>query len=78
MRPVTRKYAVEYIDRLMAEATYLDLVNLSSVICSSGRFKTTLRDHGLPQFAFLFAETLLWFAQANRSGVCTYYEPTSD
>lgn len=33
-------------------------------------------DYGLPTFAFVFAETLLWFAQAIRSGVWTYYEAT--
>jgi hypothetical protein len=72
-----RKYSVEYIDRLLTEATYGSLVDLSSAICSSPQFKGTLGNYGLPQFAFLFAETLLWFAQANRSGVGTYYEATS-
>jgi hypothetical protein len=72
-----RKYATEYIDRLLAEATYDDLAALSAAICSSVRFNATSPDYGLPPFAFLFAETLLWFAQAARSGVWTYYEATS-
>jgi hypothetical protein len=72
-----RKYAVDYIDRLLTNATYGDLVDLSSAICSSAQFRATSADYGLPQFAFLFAETLLWFAQATRSGVWTYYEATS-
>lgn len=71
-----RKYATESVDRLLAEATHLDLANLSSIVCSSVQFKPASPDYGLPQFAFLFAENLLWFAQATRSGVWTYYEAT--
>jgi hypothetical protein len=71
-----RKYATEYIDRLSADGTYESLVHLSSAICSSAQFDPALRDYGLPRFAFLFAETLLWFAQGSRSGVWTYYEAT--
>ena len=71
-----RKYAIEYIDRLLAEGTYESLVHLSSAICSSAQFDAASRDYGLPRFAFLFAETLLWFAQGSRSGVWTYYEAT--
>jgi hypothetical protein len=72
-----RKYATEYIDRLLAEATYENLTALSAAICSSAQFTAASPDYGLPQFAFLFAETLLWFAQAARSGVWTYYEAAS-
>ena len=71
-----RKCATEYVDRLLADGTYEALVHLSSAICSSARFDLGLSDYGLPRFAFLFAETLLWFAQGNRSGVWTYYEAT--
>jgi hypothetical protein len=56
-----RKYATEYIDRLLADGTYESLVHLSAAICSA-QFDDGLRDYGLPRFAFLFAETLLWFA----------------
>src|SRR5262245_11510842 len=71
-----RKYATEYVERLLADDTYESLVQLSSLICSSAQFDTESPDYGLPRFAFLFAETLLWFAQAQRSGVWTYYEAT--
>ena len=71
-----RKYATEYVDRLLTDGTYDALVPLSAAICSSAQFNAALRDYGLPRFAFLFAETLLWFAQAQRSGVWTYYEAT--
>ena len=72
-----RKYATEYIDRLLADPTYDSLAELSSVMCSGEQFDNSLPDFGLPRFAFLFVETLLWFAQAQRSGVWTYYEATT-
>jgi hypothetical protein len=71
-----RKFALEYIDRLLADATYMDLVHLSSVLCSSARYQSTAPDYGLSPPAFLFIETLSWFAQSTRSGVSTYYEAT--
>jgi len=72
-----RKYAAEYIEGLLAKATYRDLATLSSAICSSAQFKDTLPDYGLSQFAFLFVETLEWFAMSFRSGIWTYYEATA-
>ena len=72
-----RKYAIEYIDRLLADTTYDSLAELSSVMFSGEQFDNALPDFGLPRFAFLFVETLLWFAQGSRSGVWTYYEATS-
>lgn len=73
---MARKYAVEYIDRLLRGETCHDLVELSQAVCSSPQFTLQAPDYGLPPFAFVFAETLLWFAQAIRSGVWTYYEAT--
>src|SRR5262245_47672437 len=70
------KYAPQYIDRLVVADSYEDLVMLSSMVCASRRFKQSSKDYDLPQFAFLFVETLLWFSQAVRSGVSTYYEAT--
>ena len=70
------KFATAYVDRLLADSTYESLAELSSAICSSARFNAELRDYGLPRFAFLFVETLLWFAQGERSGAWTYYEAT--
>ncbi len=72
-----RKYSTSYVDELLAKAGYADLVELSSVICSSTRFKADAPDYGLPEFAFVFVEALAWFAQAIRSGVWTYYEATT-
>ncbi len=73
-----QRYATEYIDRLLQRGSYSDLVELSGMICSSGRFQAQQPDYGLPRFAFVFVETLLWFAQAIRSGVWTYYEATRE
>ena len=73
---MARKYAVQYIDRLLDGETYHDLVELSSIMCSSSQYTSQAPDYGLPTFAFLFAETLQWFAQSIRSGVWTYYEAT--
>jgi hypothetical protein len=73
---MARKYAIDYINRLIDGETYHDLVELSSAMCSAAHFELKSHDYGLPAFAFLFAETLLWFAQSFRSGVWTYYEAT--
>lgn len=73
---MARKYAVQYIDRLLDGETYHDLLELSSAILSSPLLTPDAPDRGLPRFAFLFTETLVWFAQAMRSGVRTYYEAT--
>ena len=72
-----RKFSLEYIDRLLTQATYVDLAHLSSAIGSSAQYQSASPDYGLPQPAFLFAETLHWFAQSIRSGAWTYYEATS-
>lgn len=71
-----RKYAIQYVDRLLTGNNYSDLVELSSVLCSSPTFTLEAPDYGLPPFAFTFVETLPWFALSVRSGVCTYYEAT--
>lgn len=73
---MSQRWAVEYIDRLIAGDSYNDLAQLSSAICSTNSFSLTATDYGLPQFAFVFVETLHWEAQATRSGVWTYYEAT--
>src|SRR4051812_46254302 len=73
---MARKYAIQYIDRLLAGTTYHDLVEISSALRSSPQFTVTAPDLGLPPFALVFVEMLAWFAQAIRSGVSTYYEAT--
>ena len=43
-------------------------------MCSSPQNSPQKTEYGLPTFAFLFVETLSWFAQSIRSGTWTYYE----
>ena len=73
---MARKHTIDYIARLLDGNAYGDLIELSSAMLSSPRFAADAPDYGLPQFALLFVEALQWFAQANRSGVWTYYEAT--
>lgn len=75
---MTRKYAESYIDKLISDTEYRSLVDLSSALCSAQEFTMRKPDYGLPATAFVFVETLLWFAQAIRSGVWTYYEATPE
>ena len=72
----TARFAVSYIDSILADGNYNSLVEISTIVCSSSRFSAYAPDYQLPQPIFLFGETLLWFAQAIRSGVSTYYEAT--
>jgi hypothetical protein len=73
---MTRRFSVQYIDRLLNGCEYQQLAEISSIICSSSRFSPSASDWGLPPPAFVFVETLCWFAQAIRSGVWTYFEAT--
>jgi hypothetical protein len=68
-----RKYAVAYIDALLAEG---DLAEISSAIKSDARFSSSATDYGLPLFAFLLDEILTWTADSLRSGVWQYYKIT--
>ena len=51
-------------------------MDLSSALCSGSVFRPQELQYGLPLPAFTFVESLLWFAQAQRSGVWTYFEST--
>jgi hypothetical protein len=73
---VTRKYSSRYWDSLFKSREYGQLVDLSSALCSCPVFRQADTEYGLPRAAFTFVEGLLWFAQANRSGVWTYFEST--
>jgi hypothetical protein len=73
---MTRKYSSRYWDSLFSSREYGRLVDLSSAVCSCSVFRPDDPEYGLPRAAFTFVEGLLWFAQANRSGVWTYFEST--
>jgi hypothetical protein len=71
-----KKYSDEWIDRFLNGETYTDLVELLTIVRTSPGFNSQASDLNLPAFAFVFAETLNWFATACRSGVWTYFEAT--
>ena len=71
-----RRFGLEYIQRLLESSDYMDLVQLSGIVCASSKFSSTVPDYNLPPPLFVFVETLCWFAQAIRSGVWTYHEAT--
>jgi len=78
MNPVTvsRKFSSRYWDALFKSRDYLQLVDLSSALCGGPAFRADATEYGLPREAFTFVESLLWFAQAWRSSVWTYFEST--
>jgi hypothetical protein len=72
------KYSPEYIDQLLSGSEYTQLVDLSAVFSSSSRFDRKASDYGLSEVAFVYVETLCWFAQSIRSGTWTYFEATPE
>ena len=72
------RYSPAFIDRLLRASDYHSLVELTQIAYGSAIRSDLHPDYALPQPAFLLCETLLWFAQALRSGVWTYFEATPD
>src|SRR5437868_13704764 len=70
------KFSSAYWDALYSSEDYSKLAEISSLFCASEVFHSGEPDYGFPQPIFTFVESLLWFAQANRTGVWTYYEAT--
>jgi hypothetical protein len=75
-RNVKPAYTADFVDRVFASRDYGGLVWLSGLVCGQPGFQLKDRSYGLPPLQFLFVESLLWFAQARRSGVWTYFEAT--
>src|SRR5579872_2763727 len=73
---MNQKFSSRYWDSVFKSRAYEQLVELSSALCGCSAFRVTDADYGLPREAFAFVEGLLWFAQAQRSGVWTYFEST--
>jgi hypothetical protein len=68
------KFSQAYLDSLFSSRDYDKLVELSGYLQDGlSRGEPT---YGYPQPVFVFLESLIWFAQAMRSGVVTYYEAT--
>ena len=68
------KFSQAYLDSLFSSRDYCKLVELSGYLQDGlSRGDPT---YGYPQPVFVFLESLIWFAQAIRSGALTYYEAT--
>jgi hypothetical protein len=68
------KFSQGYLDALFASRDYSKLVELSGYLQEGLNHGDPT--YGYPQPVFVFLESLLWFAQAIRSGAWTYYEAT--
>jgi len=68
------KFSQGYLDALFSSRDYGKLVELSGYLQEG--LSLTDPTYGYPQPVFVFVESLLWFAQAIRSGAWTYYEAT--
>jgi hypothetical protein len=73
MKPL---FSSSYLDSLFASCDYGKLIELSGLIYGSPAYHSDIPNYGLPVPAFIFVESLLWFAQAIRSGTWTYFEAT--
>jgi hypothetical protein len=71
-----RRFAIQYVDRLLAGKDYSQLAELCAIICGAQAFSQDGPDYNLPRPMFIFVEALGWFAQTIRSGAVTYYEAT--
>ncbi|MBI2837560.1 MAG: hypothetical protein HYX75_04560 [Acidobacteria bacterium] len=70
------KFSRPYLDKLFSSAEYSQLVELSGILCGSEIFDPDEPDYGFPTPVFVLVESLVWFAQASRSGVWSYFEAT--
>jgi hypothetical protein len=70
------KFSQSYLDALFSSPDYGKLVELSLYLHGAEGYSRNEASYGYPQPVFVFVESLVWFAQAIRSGVWTYYEVT--
>ena len=68
------KISQAYLDDLFSSPDFSKLVELSGYLYAASGYKRDDPTYGLPQPLFVFVESLMWFSQAERSGVWTYYE----
>ena len=65
------EYAKQFID---TPESYASLTQISSMLGGTKQFDMKAKDYGLPDFAFIHLEILMWEAMSVRSGAITYYE----
>jgi len=68
------KFSQAYLDALFSSRDYDKLAELAGYL--QGGLSLGDPTYGCSRPVFAFLESLLWFAQAIRSGVWTYYEAT--
>ena len=68
------KFSQTYLDSLFASLDYGKLVELSGYLQDG--IRRSEPTYGYPEPVFVFLESLIWFAQAMRSGALTYFEAT--
>jgi hypothetical protein len=73
---MAKKFAQAYLDELFSTPEFTKLIEIAGYFAATDEYRTDAPDFGLPRPVFVFHETLLWFSQAIRSGVWTYYEAT--
>lgn len=70
------RYSQQYIANLIAQHDYDALVDLQRAASGSELYDTKHPSFGWPCAIFVIFELVTWIAQADRSGVWTYYEAT--
>ncbi|MBV6322656.1 hypothetical protein [Duganella violaceipulchra] len=70
------RYSAQYLSQLLTRRDYGALVDLQGVALGWEGYDARLPSFGWPQPIFVIFEILTWLAQADRSGVWTYYEAT--
>jgi hypothetical protein len=70
------RYSAQYLAQLLTQHDYGALVDLQGIALGWDGLDANLPYFGWPQPIFVVFEMLTWLAQADRSGVWTYYEAT--
>lgn len=70
------RYSDQYVAQLLAQHDYDALVDLQGIASGWAGFDAGDSSFGWPRPVFAVFEMLTWLAQADRSGVWTYYEAT--
>jgi hypothetical protein len=73
---VGHKFTQPYLDDLFSADDLTKLVDIQCYLAASPAYNSGAATYGHPEPVFAFMEGLLWFSQALRSGVWTYYEAT--
>jgi len=70
------RYSTHYLDQLLAQRDYGALCDLQAIATGWDGFDPAAPSFRYPRPVFAVFEMLTWLAQADRSGVWTYYEAT--